>query len=49
VNVVSADEAEKFVESVRREYARVMKIEADCFICEPSDGALALAAKGGAA
>jgi galactokinase len=49
VNVVSADEAEKFVESVRREYARVMKIEADCFICAPSDGALALAAKGGAA
>jgi galactokinase len=49
VNVVSADQAENFVEAVRREYARVMKIEADCFICAPSDGALALAAKGGAA
>jgi galactokinase len=49
VNVVSADKAESFVEAVRREYAQVMKIEADCFICEPSDGALALAKKGGAA
>ena len=49
VNVVSADQAESFVEAVRREYARVMKIEADCFICAPEDGALALAKKGGAA
>jgi galactokinase len=49
VNVVSADQAETFVETVRREYAEAMKIEADCFICAPSDGALALAAKGGAA
>jgi len=49
VNVVSSDQAEKFVGAVRREYSRVMKIEADCFICAPSDGALALAAKGGAA
>lgn len=49
VNVVSADQAEKFVGAVRREYAQAMKIDADCFICAPSDGALALAAKGGAA
>jgi galactokinase len=49
VNVVRADQAEKFVEAVRREYAQAMKIQADCFICAPSDGALALAAKGSAA
>nr|WP_035348421.1 galactokinase [Edaphobacter aggregans] len=49
VNVVAADQAESFVAAVRREYAREMKIEADCFICAPSDGALALAKKGGAA
>jgi galactokinase len=49
VNVVRADKAARFVEAVRDEYARVMQIEADCFICAPSDGALALAKKGGAA
>jgi galactokinase len=49
VNVVAADQAESFVAAVRREYAQVMEIDADCFICEPSDGALALAKKGGAA
>jgi galactokinase len=48
VNVVAADEAERFVTEVRREYALAMKIEADCFICEPSDGALALAKDGAA-
>ena len=30
-------------------YFERLKIEADCFICAPSDGALALAKKGGAA
>ena len=49
VNVVAADRAEAFVEAVRSEYAERLKIDADCFICAPSDGALALAAKGGAA
>ena len=49
VNVVAADQAESFVTAVRREYAQVMGIDADCFICAPSDGALALAGKGGAA
>lgn len=49
VNVVRADQAVRFVEAVRHEYAQVMKIEADCFICAPSDGALALAKKGVAA
>jgi galactokinase len=49
VNVVSAQEAEAFVASVRREYQQATGIDADCFICEPVDGALALAEKGGAA
>jgi len=49
VNVVAVDKAEPFVAAVRREYAERLKIDADCFICAPSDGALALAAKGGAA
>jgi len=49
VNVVSADRAEQFVETVRREYAAATGIaDAQCFVCEPSDGALALLAKGGA-
>jgi len=49
VNVVSAPEAEAFVASVRSEYQKATGIDADCFICEPVDGALALAEKGGAA
>jgi galactokinase len=49
VNVVSVTEAEAFVAAVRREYAQVTGIDADCFICEPADGALALLAKGGTA
>jgi galactokinase len=48
VNVVSADGAEQFVETVRREYAAATEIpDAQCFVCEASDGALALLAKGG--
>ena len=34
-------------EAVRREYKAALGIEADCFVCAPSDGALAMAAKGG--
>jgi galactokinase len=49
VNIVKASEAEAFVSAVQREYAQATKIEADCFICEPADGALALAKKGGVA
>jgi galactokinase len=49
VNVVNALAAEEFVSAVRREYAQATGIEADCFVCEPADGALALAEKGGAA
>jgi galactokinase len=49
VNVIRADAAEKFVATLRREYAAKTGIEADCFVCTPSDGAFALAKKGGAA
>jgi galactokinase len=48
VNVVSADSVEDFVKTVRRGYAAQTGIEAECFVCEASDGAIALAAKGGA-
>jgi galactokinase len=48
VNVVSAESAEGFVESVRREYKERTGIAAECFVCEASDGAMALATKGGA-
>jgi len=49
VNIVRAEAAGKFVETLRREYAAKTGIEADCFVCTPSDGAFALAKKGGAA
>ena len=47
VNVVSAERAENFVEMVLREYEERTGIAAQCFVSEPSDGALAMAAKGG--
>ena len=47
VNIVEAARASEFVEAVRREYELATGISADCFVCAPSDGALALAAKGG--
>jgi len=49
VNIVRADAAEKFVATLRREYAAKTGIEADCFVCTPADGAFALAKKGAAA
>jgi galactokinase len=49
VNVVRAEAAEEFVARLRREYAAKTGIEADCFVCTPSDGAIALANKGGVA
>ena len=49
VNVVRADAADQFVATLRREYAAKTRIEADCFVCAPSDGAFALAKKRGAA
>ena len=48
VNVVSVEQTDQFVEAVRREYAVATGIDAQCFVCEPSDGAVALAAKVGA-
>jgi galactokinase len=48
VNVVRAEAAERFVATVRREYAAKTGIDADCFVCTPADGAFALAKKGGA-
>jgi len=43
VNVVKEDMAEGFVAAVQREYEAATGIKADCFVCAPSDGALALA------
>jgi len=48
VNVVNADSADQFVATLRREYEAATGIAADCFVCEPADGALALAAQDGA-
>jgi galactokinase len=48
VNVVRAEAADRFVATLRREYAAKTGIDADCFVCTPSDGAFALAKKGGA-
>ena len=42
VNLVKADATETFVAAVRREYKEATGIVADCFVCAPSDGALAL-------
>ena len=49
VNVVQVDATERFVATLRREYALKTGIDADCFVCVPSDGAFALAKKGGVA
>jgi len=49
VNVVRAEAVEGFVASVKAEYEKATGIKADCFVSSPSDGALALAAKGGVA
>jgi len=48
VNVVSVEKSDSFVKSVRREYAERIGIEAECLVCEASDGALAIAGKDGA-
>jgi galactokinase len=47
VNVVRADDTERFVATLRHEYAVKIGIEADCFVCTPADGAFALAKRGG--
>ncbi|HEX7159408.1 MAG TPA: galactokinase [Edaphobacter sp.] len=46
VNIVKAEMAEEFVAAVRREYEAAVGIKADCFVCAPEDGALALAKAG---
>jgi galactokinase len=48
VNVVRTQDAEQFVTSVKKEYAAKTGIAAQCFVSAPSDGALAIAANGGA-
>ncbi|NYF80974.1 galactokinase [Granulicella arctica] len=48
VNVVRAADAERFVETLRREYEAATGIVADCFVCEASDGALAMLTHRGA-
>lgn len=48
VNLVHEDKAEEFAEALKRGYRAALGLSADCFICAPSDGALAMAAKGGA-
>ncbi|MEO6803047.1 MAG: galactokinase [Granulicella sp.] len=45
VNIVKAEDADSFVNTVRREYAEATGITADCLVCEASDGALALLAQ----
>ena len=49
VNLVKVDAAERFVGSVREAYKVATGIVAECFVCAPADGALALsaAAEGG--
>jgi len=46
VNLVSTEKAESFVQIIQRAYEQQTGIVAQCFVCEPSDGALAIAAKG---
>lgn len=45
VNIVEMNAAAQFTNTLRDEYRKATGIVADCFICEASDGALALAAK----
>ncbi|HEU5341292.1 galactokinase [Edaphobacter sp.] len=46
VNLVDVTKTGEFVAAVRSEYRAATGIEADCFVCEASDGALALAKDG---
>lgn len=45
VNLVRAEDAEAFGSSLREAYSEATGIVADWFVCEPSDGALALKGK----
>ena len=48
VNMVQADRVDGFVAALRGEYLVATGIAADCFVSEPSDGAIALSAKAAA-
>ncbi len=45
VNLVEASQVDRFVTEVQKHYAAATGIRADCFVCEASDGALALLAQ----
>ena len=45
VNLIRADHADRFIGAIQRQYERSKGILADCYVCEPSDGALAIAAR----
>jgi galactokinase len=45
VNLIRADHPDRFIEAIQREYERSKGILADCYVCEPSDGALAIAVR----
>src|ERR1700761_1529744 len=45
VNLIRADHADRFIAAIQRQYERSKGILADCYVCEPSDGALAIAAR----
>jgi galactokinase len=47
VNLVRADAADSFVETLKREYAAKTGIAAECFVSAPSDGALEMIKTGG--
>jgi galactokinase len=48
VNIVRVEAVEQFVATLKNQYAAKTGITAQCFVSAPSDGALALAAQGGA-
>jgi len=48
VNVVRTEAVEQFVATLKKEYEAKTGITAQCFVSTPSDGALAMAANGGA-
>jgi len=48
VNVVRTEAVEQFVATLKKEYEAKTGITAQCFVSAPSDGALAMAANGGA-
>ncbi len=45
VNLIRADHADRFIGAIQRQYEQSTAILADCYVCEPSDGALAIAVR----